>query len=63
MKIVIVDYDLGNVRSILNAFEQIGISPILSRDKDDILNADGLILPGVGAFSHGMKNLHKYSLV
>tara|TARA_B110000967_G_scaffold208664_1_gene261644 strand:+ start:143 stop:790 length:648 start_codon:yes stop_codon:yes gene_type:complete len=63
VKIVIVDYDLGNVRSILNAFEQVGISPILSRDKDVILNADGLILPGVGAFSHGMKNLHKYSLV
>lgn len=63
MKIVVVDYDIGNVRSILNAFDKIGITPILSRNKEEILNADGLLLPGVGAFSHGMKNLNKYSLV
>jgi imidazole glycerol-phosphate synthase subunit HisH len=63
MKIVIIDYDIGNVRSILNAFEKVGIEPILSRDEEDILNADGVILPGVGAFSHGMKNLNKYLLV
>lgn len=63
MKIVVVDYDMGNVRSILNAFEHIGITPILSRDKDEILKADGVVLPGVGAFAHGMKNLHMYGLV
>lgn len=63
MRIVIVDYDVGNVRSILNAFEKTGITAILSRDKKEILSADGLILPGVGAFSHGMKNLNKYSLI
>ena len=63
MKLVIIDYDIGNVRSILNAFEQVGIIPTLSRDKNDILNADGVILPGVGAFSHGMEKLNKYSLV
>ena len=63
LRLVIIDYDIGNVRSILNAFEKVDISPILSRDKDEILNADGVILPGVGAFSHAMKNLHNYTLV
>jgi len=63
MKIIIINYEIGNVRSILNAFEKVGITPILSRNKSEILNADGIVLPGVGSFSHGMKNLDKYSLV
>jgi glutamine amidotransferase len=63
MKIVIVDYGVGNVKSMKNAFENQGETAILSRDRDIILSADGLILPGVGAFSHGMSNLNKYGLV
>lgn len=63
MKIVIVDYDVGNVRSMINAFKKIGIEPILSNKEDDIISADGVILPGVGAFAHGMENLNKYNLV
>jgi len=63
MKIVVIDYDIGNVRSILNALKKVGINAILSRSREDIMNANGVILPGVGAFSHGMKNLHKYLLV
>lgn len=63
MNIVIVDYGIGNVKSIMNAFEDQGEKPLLSRDRDVILNADGVILPGVGAFSHGMNNLNKYGLV
>lgn len=63
LKIVVIDYSIGNVRSILNAFEKSGVKPIISRDKEEILSADGVVLPGVGAFSHGMENLHKYSLV
>ncbi len=63
MNIVIIDYGIGNVRSIINSFESFGIHPILSREKKVVLNADGVILPGVGAFAHGMGNLHKYSLV
>jgi len=63
LKIVIIDYDIGNVRSIFNAFETLDIKPTLSRKKEDILSADGVILPGVGSFPSGMKNLHKYSLV
>ena len=63
MKIVIVDYGIGNVKSIINAFENQGQKTFLSRDRDIILDADGVILPGVGAFSHGMNNLNKYGLV
>ena len=63
MNIVIVDYGIGNVKSIINAFENQGRKTVLSRDRKVILEADGLILPGVGAFSHGMNNLNKYNLV
>ena len=63
MNIVILNYGIGNVKSIINAFENQGVKAVLSRDRDVILKADGLVLPGVGAFSHGMDNLNKYGLV
>jgi len=63
MKIAIIDYGLGNVRSIANAFENQGANVFLTNSKDGILKSDGLILPGVGAFSHGMNNLENYDLV
>lgn len=63
MNIVVIDYGIGNIKSIKNAFEELGVKVTLSRKKEDILNADGVILPGVGAFSHGMNNLIKYNLV
>jgi glutamine amidotransferase len=62
MKIAIIDYEIGNVKSIINAFIKIGIEPILTNDRETILHSDGLILPGVGAFAHGMENLQKYGL-
>jgi len=62
MKIVIIDYGIGNVRSILNAFKKNGVDIILSNKEEDIMSADGVILPGVGAFAHGMENLNKYNL-
>lgn len=62
MNIVVIDYGIGNIKSIKNAFEALGVEVILSREKDAILNADGVILPGVGAFSHGMNNLSEYGL-
>ncbi|WP_026803572.1 imidazole glycerol phosphate synthase subunit HisH [Aliarcobacter lanthieri] len=62
MKIAIIDYEIGNVKSIINAFIKIGIEPILTNDREAILSSDGLILPGVGAFAHGMGNLKKYGL-
>ncbi len=63
MKIAIIDYDIGNVRSILSAFENQGADVFLTNNKDEILKSDGLVLPGVGAFSHGMENLESYDLV
>lgn len=63
MKIAIIDYDIGNVKSIMNALRKIGIKPVLTNNRQVIIGSDGLILPGVGAFSQGMKNLEKYGLV
>ena len=63
MKVVMVDYGVGNTRSIKNAFSSFGVDVQLTKRHDEILNADGLILPGVGAYSHGMSNLHEYGLV
>ena len=63
MKIAVIDYDIGNVRSILSAFENQGADVFLTRDREKILTSDGLVLPGVGAFSYGMERLKKYNLV
>jgi len=63
MKIVIIDYDVGNVRSIINALKKVGIDSILSNKEDEIMSADGIILPGVGAFAHGMDKLNQYNLI
>ena len=60
--IVIVDYDMGNVGSIKNMIKKVGGEAIISRDKDELENASKLILPGVGAFDTGMKNLHNYEI-
>lgn len=59
---VVIDYGLGNVGSILNILHLIGERAFISRRIDDILNADRLILPGVGSFDEGMKNLKEYGL-
>jgi imidazole glycerol-phosphate synthase subunit HisH len=57
--IVIINYGLGNLGSILNMLKKIGVSnALISSDCEDIARADKLILPGVGAFDHGMKNLN-----
>ena len=61
--IVIVDYGLGNLKSVANALEAIHVSSTISRDPQDIKNASKLILPGVGAFGEGMDNLRKFGLV
>jgi glutamine amidotransferase len=63
MNIVIIDYGLGNVQSIKNALYSIGCTNVLlSHKKTEVLNADGVILPGVGAFGHGMNELAKRKL-
>jgi glutamine amidotransferase len=66
MKIVIVDYGMGNIRSIVGALKYIGVEKILvSSDYDEIRNSDKLILPGVGSFGKAMhqiraKNIDTY---
>ena len=61
--IAIIDYDAGNIRSVEKALIALGEQPVVTRDKDTILAADKLILPGVGAFGDAMKRLHQYGLV
>ncbi|MCR6570874.1 imidazole glycerol phosphate synthase subunit HisH [Campylobacter insulaenigrae] len=60
--ICIVDYKLGNLRSIFKAFEAINKKVIISQSETDITNASKLILPGVGSFYQGMQNLYNLNL-
>ena len=61
--IAIIDYDAGNIRSVEKAFQFLGEETILTRDKDVILGADKVVLPGVGSFGDAMEKLNKYDLV
>ena len=56
-KIAIVDYGLGNIKSICGALDKTGAEICLTKSRNEILSADGLILPGVGAFAHAMDKL------
>ncbi len=61
--IAIVDYGMGNLRSVKKAFEQLGFSPTVTRNSEEILNSNALVLPGVGAFGDCMQNLEDFGLV
>ena len=61
--ISIVDYGMGNLRSVKKAFESLGFLPTVTRNPEEILSSDGLVLPGVGAFGDCMKNLEDFGLV
>lgn len=61
--IAIIDYDAGNIKSVEKAFQFLGEEAVLTRDREVILNADGVVLPGVGAFGDAMEKLHRYGLV
>jgi glutamine amidotransferase len=61
--IVIIDYGLGNLGSIKNMFKKIGTEAIVSSEASDIEKAEKLILPGVGNFDHGMRNLEGLGLL
>ncbi len=56
-RIVILDYGIGNLRSVQKGLEHAGASPVISGEPEEILAADGLILPGVGAFVDAMRCL------
>ncbi|WP_118973736.1 imidazole glycerol phosphate synthase subunit HisH [Taibaiella koreensis] len=60
--VVIIDYGLGNIYSIDQACRHVGYTPILTSDKDEILGADSVILPGVGAFPVAMERLKSKGL-
>jgi glutamine amidotransferase len=58
--VVIVDYGLGNLRSATRGLERAGASVTITDDPDDFAAADGIVLPGVGAFREGMENAGPY---
>jgi imidazole glycerol-phosphate synthase subunit HisH len=61
--IAIIDYDAGNLKSVEKALQYLGEETVVTRDKEVILAADKVILPGVGAFGDAMEKLHNYHLV
>jgi len=61
--IAVIDYGMGNLRSVQKALEFIGAKVIVTHDPDLILNADSVVLPGVGAFKDCMVNLNKLKLI
>lgn len=61
--IAIIDYDAGNIKSVEKALQYLGEDTAITRNGDEILAADGVILPGVGAFGDAMGKLEDYGLV
>ena len=61
--IAIIDYDAGNLRSVEKALISLGEAPVITRDGETILDADKVILPGVGSFGDAMGRLRQYGLV
>lgn len=61
--IAIIDYGLGNLRSVEKAFHHLGSEAIITSDKEVILNADAVVLPGVGAFADAMQRLEALEMV
>ena len=61
--IAIIDYGMGNLRSVQKAFETVGHRAVVTRDPHAIADAGHVVLPGVGAFADCMANLEQYSLV
>lgn len=62
-KVAIIDYALGNLYSIKHACEYAGLDAAITSAREDVLRADGVILPGMGAFGEAMNTLHKLDLV
>jgi len=56
-KVTIIDYGMGNLQSVINAFMAVGAKVTVTDCPQDLYNADRIVLPGVGAFGDGMKNL------
>ncbi len=61
--IAVIDYGMGNLRSVQKGFEHVGFQAEVTRDLQHIASARGVVLPGVGAFNACMENLRRYGLV
>lgn len=61
--IAIIDYDAGNLKSVEKALISLGEEVLVSRDSSEIMQADKVILPGVGSFGDAMNNLDRFGLV
>jgi imidazole glycerol-phosphate synthase subunit HisH len=61
-RIVVLDYGMGNLRSVEKALERVGAEPRVTADQEAVRAADGVILPGVGAFPKAMRNLRELEL-
>ncbi len=61
--IAIIDYDAGNLKSVEKALQFLGHETIITRDRDEIISADKVILPGVGSFGDAMDKLKRYNLI
>jgi imidazole glycerol-phosphate synthase subunit HisH len=61
--IAIIDYGMGNLRSVQKGFERMGREAVVTRDPRTILDAGKVVLPGVGAFPDCMRNLEEYGLI
>ena len=61
-KIGIIDYGVGNIRSISNALNKLNCKAILVDAEKEVMSCDGIVLPGVGAFQHGMDRLKSKKL-
>jgi glutamine amidotransferase len=61
--IAIIDYGMGNLRSVQKGFERMGLDAVVTREPRTILDASKVVLPGVGAFPDCMRNLEEYGLI
>lgn len=61
--IAVIDYGMGNLRSVQKGLERVGLDARVTRSRPDIENAGGVVLPGVGAFKDCMKNLEELELI
>jgi glutamine amidotransferase len=61
--IAIIDYGMGNLRSVEKAFQSLGADVVVTGDPEEVCQADGVVLPGVGAFGDAMENLRRQGMI
>ena len=62
VNVAVIDYDMGNLHSACKGLEKAGATPKITYDRDDILTADAVVLPGVGAFDPAMRHIRERNL-